>query len=72
MSTVPSLSLNNGRTIPQVGFGVFQIEPAETVEAVTTAFEAGYRHIDTAQMYGNEAEVGRPSAAPGSTGTRCS
>ena len=58
MSTVPSLPLNNGRSIPQLGFGVFQIDPADTVDAVTTAFEAGYRHVDTAQMYGNEAEVG--------------
>lgn len=58
MSIVPDISLNNGRSIPQVGFGVFQIDRADTVKAVTTAFEAGYRHIDTAQMYGNEEEVG--------------
>jgi 2,5-diketo-D-gluconate reductase A len=56
--SVPSLRLNDGHAIPQLGFGVFQIDPAETAEAVTRAFEAGYRHIDTAEMYGNEAGVG--------------
>ncbi|MBC7375057.1 MAG: aldo/keto reductase, partial [Frankiales bacterium] len=44
--------------IPQLGFGTYQVEPAETVQTVTTALEVGYRHIDTAQMYQNEAEVG--------------
>ncbi|MEH1165477.1 aldo/keto reductase [Micromonospora sp. CPCC 205539] len=57
-NTIPDISLNDGNTIPQLGFGVFQIEPKDTVTAVTTAFEAGYRHVDTAEMYGNEAEVG--------------
>jgi len=56
---VPDLTLNTGATIPQLGFGVFQIAPADTADAVTTALDIGYRHIDTAQMYGNEAEVGR-------------
>lgn len=56
--TVPSITLNDGTTIPQLGFGVFQIEPSDTAEAVTRALEIGYRHIDTAEMYGNEAEVG--------------
>ncbi|MEH0927590.1 aldo/keto reductase [Micromonospora sp. CPCC 205558] len=56
--TIPDISLNDGTTIPQLGFGVFQIEPKDTVAAVTTALEIGYRHIDTAEMYGNEAEVG--------------
>jgi len=55
---IPTITLNDGTTIPQLGFGVFQIEPSETEQAVLTAFEAGYRHIDTAEMYGNEAEVG--------------
>ena len=55
---VPRLPLNDGRTIPQLGFGVFQIPPAETAEAVTRALEVGYRHIDTAEMYGNEKGVG--------------
>jgi len=56
---VPTISLNNGVEIPQLGFGVFQIKPADTVEATRTALETGYRHIDTAQMYGNEKEVGQ-------------
>ncbi|WP_369135898.1 aldo/keto reductase [Modestobacter sp. I12A-02662] len=58
MATVPTIALNNGVEIPQLGFGVFQIPPEDTVEATLTALEVGYRHIDTAQMYGNEAEVG--------------
>jgi 2,5-diketo-D-gluconate reductase A len=58
MSAVPSITLNNGVTIPQLGFGVFQIAPAETRQAVLTALEVGYRHIDTAQMYNNEKQVG--------------
>ncbi|MGW0212783.1 aldo/keto reductase [Micromonospora chokoriensis] len=57
-NTIPDISLNDGTTIPQLGFGVFQIEPKDTAAAVTTALETGYRHIDTAEMYGNEAEVG--------------
>ncbi len=57
-SAVPSITLNNQTTIPQLGFGVFQVPPAQTADTVTSAFEAGYRHIDTAQMYGNEQEVG--------------
>jgi len=58
MGGIPDIELNDGNSIPQLGFGVFQIEPSETVEAVTCALEAGYRHIDTAEMYGNEREVG--------------
>ncbi len=58
MSTVPNISLNDGNTIPQLGFGTYQIDPQDTVEAVSQALEIGYRHIDTAEMYGNEAEVG--------------
>lgn len=58
MSTVPHLTLNDGTTIPQLGFGVFQIEPDETAAAVRTALEMGYRHIDTAEMYENEKGVG--------------
>ena len=58
-SVVPSVALNNGLSIPQLGFGVFQIPPEDTKQAVLTALEAGYRHIDTAEMYGNEAEVGQ-------------
>ncbi|MBY6350268.1 aldo/keto reductase [Rhodococcoides corynebacterioides] len=59
MSAVPTVSLNDGRSIPQLGFGVFQIEPEKTADAVRTAIEVGYRHLDTAQMYGNEAETGQ-------------
>jgi 2,5-diketo-D-gluconate reductase A len=55
---VPTIDLNDGHTIPQLGFGVFKIPPAETAAAVSRALEVGYRHIDTAQMYGNEKEVG--------------
>ncbi len=63
--SVPDIELNDGNTIPQLGFGVFQIDPAETAEAVTRAFEAGYRHIDTAEGYGNERGVGEAIAASG-------
>jgi 2,5-diketo-D-gluconate reductase A len=59
VATVPTLTLNNGVEIPQLGFGVFQIKPEDTVKATTSALEIGYRHIDTAQMYGNEREVGQ-------------
>jgi diketogulonate reductase-like aldo/keto reductase len=59
---VPSLTLNNGVTIPQLGFGVFLIPPAETATAVATALEAGYRLIDTAQGYRNEQGVGEAIA----------
>ena len=59
MSSVPDVTLNNGATIPQLGFGVFQVPDDETTAAVATALEAGYRSIDTAAVYGNEAGVGR-------------
>src|ERR671928_1688932 len=65
MSTVPSITLNDGNTIPQLGFGVFQIEPENTAEAVGEALRIGYRHIDTAEMYGNEREVGEAIRASG-------
>jgi 2,5-diketo-D-gluconate reductase A len=58
LSAVPNITLNDGNTIPQLGFGVFQIEPKDTAEAVGEALQVGYRHIDTAEMYGNEKEVG--------------
>jgi len=57
VSKVPTIKLNDGVDIPQLGFGVFQIKPAETASAVKRALDIGYRHIDTAQMYGNEKEV---------------
>jgi 2,5-diketo-D-gluconate reductase A len=56
---VPLMTLNNGVQIPQLGFGVYQVPPAETKSAVLDAFEVGYRHIDTAEMYGNESAVGQ-------------
>ncbi len=61
----PTLELNNGVRIPQLGFGVFPIPPEETAQAVRTALETGYRHIDTAQMYRNEAGVGAGIAESG-------
>jgi len=62
---VPAIELNDGRSIPQLGFGVFQIKPAETVAATSLALDIGYRHIDTAEMYGNEREVGEAVARSG-------
>jgi 2,5-diketo-D-gluconate reductase A len=53
------IQLNDGASIPQLGFGVFQIHPDETADAVRTALETGYRHIDTAEMYQNERGVGQ-------------
>ncbi|WP_264028597.1 aldo/keto reductase, partial [Mycolicibacterium brisbanense] len=52
------IELNDGTRIPQLGFGVFKIEPEKTAAAVKVALDVGYRHIDTAQMYGNERGVG--------------
>jgi 2,5-diketo-D-gluconate reductase A len=49
-STVPTIDLNDGHAIPQLGFGVFQIPPKDTAQAVSVALETGYRHIDTAEM----------------------
>lgn len=65
MATSPTVTLNNGVEIPQLGFGVFKVKPTETVSAVTTALRVGYRHIDTAEMYGNEKEVGLAITASG-------
>lgn len=61
--TIPVISLNDGRTIPQLGFGVFKVPPTETAETVARALEIGYRHIDTAEMYENEKGVGEAVAA---------
>ena len=63
--TVPTITLNDQTQIPQLGFGVFQVPPEETAATVSTALEVGYRHIDTAQMYQNEAGVGRAIADSG-------
>ncbi|MDO8188239.1 aldo/keto reductase [Conexibacter sp. JD483] len=62
---IPDVTLADGVAIPQFGFGVFQVPPAETVASVATALELGYRHIDTAAIYGNEREVGEAIAASG-------
>ena len=63
MTSVPTISLNNGTSIPQLGYGVYQVKPDETKDATLSAFDVGYRHIDTAQMYQNEAGVGEALAA---------
>ena len=65
MPQVTTVRLNNGVEIPQFGFGVFQVPPEETAKTVRAAFDAGYRHIDTAQMYGNEEGVGQALAQSG-------
>ncbi len=63
--TAPDLALNSGQTIPQLGFGVFKIDSAETADAVSEALKVGYRHIDTAEMYRNEKGVGEAVRASG-------
>jgi 2,5-diketo-D-gluconate reductase A len=65
MTSVPDVELNNSVKIPQLGFGVFQIPPSQTRAATLAALEIGYRHIDTAEMYGNEKEVGEAVRASG-------
>ncbi len=65
MNAVPAITLNDGNIIPQLGFGVFQIGAEDTAQAVGQALEIGYRHIDTAEMYGNEKEVGEALRASG-------
>ena len=65
MENVPNVRLNNGVGIPQLGFGVFQVPPEETRAVTLQALEIGYRHIDTAQMYGNEQGVGQALADSG-------
>jgi len=59
VSNVPSIELNDGNHIPQLGFGVFQVPPDSTADAVKTALDIGYRHVDTAEMYQNEKGVGQ-------------
>lgn len=65
MTGVPTIELNNGTTIPQLGFGVFLVPAGETEAAVATALATGYRHIDTARLYDNEGEVGAAIAKGG-------
>jgi len=64
-ANVPTVALSDGRTMPQLGFGVFQVPDAETTAAVAVALAAGYRSIDTAAVYGNERGVGRALAESG-------
>ncbi|AUA15453.1 aldo/keto reductase [Streptomyces sp. SID8382] len=65
MTSVPNVTLHTGLEIPQLGFGVFQVEDEQTTSTVLSAIEAGYRSIDTAAIYGNEAGVGRALATSG-------
>ena len=65
MTAIPDITLSNGQNIPQLGFGVFLVKPEDTAAAVSTALEVGYRHIDTAEMYGNEKEVGEAISRSG-------
>ncbi|MEE2570489.1 aldo/keto reductase [Pseudarthrobacter sp. J64] len=65
MTTSPNLTFNDGNTIPQLGYGVWQVEDDVAEKVVGQAFEAGFRHIDTAKIYGNEAGVGRAIANSG-------
>jgi 2,5-diketo-D-gluconate reductase A len=58
MNDVPKIALNDGNTIPQLGIGVFKVPQEQTIDVVLKALEVGYRHIDTAEMYGNEQQVG--------------
>lgn len=65
VSGVPSITLSDGNSIPQFGFGVYKVESEETRSVVAQALEAGYRHVDTAEMYGNERAVGEAIRASG-------
>ncbi len=65
MTLSPELTFNDGHTIPQLGYGVWQVEDDVAEKVVVQAFDAGYRHIDTARIYGNEAGVGRAIEASG-------
>jgi len=64
-SAVPALTFRDGRTIPQLGYGVFKVDPDIAADVTAQALEAGYRHVDTAKAYGNEEGVGRALAASG-------
>jgi 2,5-diketo-D-gluconate reductase A len=66
-TSIPAVALHDGVEIPQLGFGVFQVPPEDTQETVEEALEAGYRHIDTAGAYRNEAGVGAAIASAGLT-----
>ena len=72
MSTVPTITLDNGVEIPQLGLGVWQVEDEIVTDVVTTAFETGYRHVDTATIYGNEPASGGRSPRRTCRVTNCS
>ena len=63
--TIPTITLNDGTAIPQLGFGVFKVDPDDTARVVSDALEVGYRHIDTAKAYDNETGVGVALAESG-------
>lgn len=65
MPTIPTLEMNDGRSIPQIGFGVWQVPDEIVTDATLSAFEAGYRHVDTAAVYENERGVGEAIARSG-------
>lgn len=65
MAEVPQIKLNDGRSIPQLGLGVWQVEPEDTARVVSDALNVGYRHIDTAEGYSNEEGVGQAIAQSG-------
>jgi 2,5-diketo-D-gluconate reductase A len=65
MSQVPTITLNDGHQIPQLGFGVWQVSTDDIISSVSKALEVGYRHIDTAAIYGNEEGVGQAIADSG-------
>ncbi|HEX8488866.1 MAG TPA: aldo/keto reductase [Propionibacteriaceae bacterium] len=65
MTQVPTVTLNDGHQIPQLGFGVWQVSPEDIISSVSKALEVGYRHIDTAAIYGNEEGVGQAIADSG-------
>src|SRR5665811_1124722 len=65
IASIPTVDLGHGIQIPQLGFGVFQVPPPETKTAVAEALKVGYRHVDTAKIYGNEEGVGEAIAESG-------
>jgi 2,5-diketo-D-gluconate reductase A len=65
LNAISAIDLNDGHSIPQLGFGTYQVPPAQTAKVVGAALEVGYRHLDTAQMYNNEQGVGKAVAASG-------
>ena len=65
-----TITLNNGVKMPQLGYGVYQVEPAEAERCVSDALSVGYRMVDTAQAYRNEEGVGAPSRRAVSSATR--